>query len=136
MTSSCEFAYLVEDGKPAAVTTKTLNNTGGQVASYVLYDGFLRERQTQAPGPSGGSILTDVFYDGRGQAVRTFAPYYSTGKPSTVLFKPENALSVETQTRTVFDGQCFAYDYLSRLTEAWTQNTTTWEGHLVDNPQG
>lgn len=104
LTPSYEFTYLVEDGKPVAVTTKTLNNTGGQVAAYVLYDGFLRERQTQAPGPSGGSILTDVFYDERGQAVKSFAPYYSTGKPSTVLFKPENALSVETQTRTVFDG--------------------------------
>ncbi|MGW6804285.1 polymorphic toxin-type HINT domain-containing protein [Streptomyces sp. NPDC055039] len=103
-TPSYQFTYLIEDGKPAAVSTKTLNNAGGQITSYTLYDGFLRERQTQSPGPDGGSILTDVFYDERGQAAKTFAPYYTTGAPSSALFKPADALSVETQTRTTFDG--------------------------------
>ncbi|MGW4237325.1 polymorphic toxin-type HINT domain-containing protein [Streptomyces sp. NPDC004749] len=104
LTPSREFVYRVEEGKPAAVATKVLNNVGGQVTSWTIYDGFLRERQTQTPGPDGGSVLTDVFYDERGLAAKTFAPYYSTGKPSFTLFNPENALSVETQTRTSFDG--------------------------------
>ncbi|WP_329062542.1 polymorphic toxin-type HINT domain-containing protein [Streptomyces sp. NBC_01429] len=99
-----EFAYHIADGKPTAVAAKVLNNSGAQATSYVLYDGFLRERQSQDPGPAGGSILTDVFYDERGQTAKTFAPYYTTGKPSSTLFKPENALSVETQTRNTFDG--------------------------------
>ncbi|MGS2590554.1 polymorphic toxin-type HINT domain-containing protein [Streptomyces hebeiensis] len=103
-TPSREFVYRVEEGKPAAVATKVLNNNGGQVTSWTIYDGFLRERQTQTPGPDGGSVLTDVFYDERGLAAKTFAPYYATGKPTFTLFKPENALSVETQTRTSFDG--------------------------------
>ena len=99
-----QFTYLIEEGKPAAVATKTLNNNGGQITSYTLYDGLLRERQSQVPGPDSGSILTDIFYDERGQAAKTFAPYYTTGKPSSSLFKPDNALSVETQTHTGFDG--------------------------------
>ncbi|MEW1719734.1 RHS repeat-associated core domain-containing protein [Streptomyces sp. NPDC093109] len=99
-----QFAYLIEDGKPTAVSTKILNNEGGQITSYALYDGFLRERQSQVPGPEGGSLLADIFYDERGLAAKTFAPYYTTGKPSAALFKPENALSLETQTRTTFDG--------------------------------
>ncbi|MCX5113451.1 sugar-binding protein [Streptomyces sp. NBC_00378] len=102
-TPSQEFVYTVAD-KTVAVATKTLNNSGGQVTSYALYDGFLRNRQTQTPGPDGGSVITDVFYDERGLAAKTFAPYYTTDKPSTQIFKPADALSVETQTRTTFDG--------------------------------
>ncbi|MFF2962128.1 RHS repeat-associated core domain-containing protein [Streptomyces sp. NPDC057963] len=100
---SQEFVYTVAD-KTVAVATKSLNNSGGQVTSYALYDGFLRDRQTQTPGPAGGSVISDVFYDERGLAAKAFAPYYTTGKPSTQIFKPADALSVETQTRTTFDG--------------------------------
>ncbi|MFD7288270.1 polymorphic toxin-type HINT domain-containing protein [Streptomyces sp. NPDC059863] len=103
-TPSYGFSYLIEEGKPTAVVTKVLDNNGGQLTSFTLYDGFLRERQTQTPGPDGGSILTDVFYDERGQTAKTFAPYYSVGAPSRELFKPDNALAVETQTRTTYDG--------------------------------
>ncbi|WP_079189073.1 RHS repeat domain-containing protein [Streptomyces kebangsaanensis] len=103
-TPSYEFAYRVEDGKPVAVTTKTLDNGGGQISSHTLYDGFLRERQSQTPGPDGGRILTDAFYDERGLVVKSFAPYYATGAPSLELFKPVDALAVETQTRTTYDG--------------------------------
>ncbi|MFJ3180561.1 RHS repeat-associated core domain-containing protein [Streptomyces sp. NPDC086796] len=102
-TPSQQFVYTVTD-KTVAVATMTPNNTGGQIASYELYDGLLRTRQAQAPGPQGGSIVSDVFYDERGLAAKTFAPYYATGKPGTQLFKPDNAQSVETQTRTTFDG--------------------------------
>ncbi|MFE5093344.1 polymorphic toxin-type HINT domain-containing protein [Streptomyces sp. NPDC056638] len=100
---SQEFVYTVAD-KTVAVAAKTLNNSGSQVTSYALYDGFLRNRQTQTPGPDGGSVITDVFYDERGLAAKAFAPYYTTDKPSTQIFKPADALSVETQTRTTFDG--------------------------------
>ncbi|WP_328427491.1 polymorphic toxin-type HINT domain-containing protein [Streptomyces sp. NBC_00443] len=104
LTPSYEFDYLVTDGQPVSVVTKGLGAGGSQVASYVLYDGFLRERQNQAPGPDGGRLLSDVFYDERGLATKAFAPYYATGAPSRTLSKPEDALSVETQTRTAYDG--------------------------------
>jgi RHS repeat-associated protein len=103
-TPSYEFAYRVAEGKPVAVTTKRLNNNGGQISSHLLYDGFLRERQSQTPGPNGGRILADTFYDERGLATKTFTPYYADGAPSMELFKPVDALAVETQTRTTFDG--------------------------------
>ncbi|WP_225987369.1 hypothetical protein [Streptomyces spectabilis] len=103
-TPSHEFTYFVDEGKPVAVRTQTLNNNGGQIASYTIYDGFLRERQTQAVGPDGGRILSDIFYDERGLATKTFAPYYTEGNPNRDLFKPDNALSVESQTRTTYDG--------------------------------
>ncbi|MCQ6555764.1 sugar-binding protein [Streptomyces sp. C10-9-1] len=103
-TPSYEFTYFVEEGKPVAVRSRTLDNKGGQIAAYTLYDGFLRERQTQAPGPDGGRILTDVFYDERGLTTKTFDPYYTEGAPDRTLFAPENALSVQSQTRHTYDG--------------------------------
>ncbi|MFF9409983.1 RHS repeat-associated core domain-containing protein [Streptomyces anandii] len=103
-TPNFEFSYAIAEGKPVAVATKTLDNNGGQITSYVLYDGYLRQRQTQSPGPDGGRVLTDTFYDERGQATKTFADYYTTGRPSPELFEPDDALKVETQTRTTYDG--------------------------------
>ncbi|MEU6484266.1 polymorphic toxin-type HINT domain-containing protein [Streptomyces sp. NPDC046887] len=105
-----EFSYHITEGRPIVVGTRTLGNNGAQVASYTLYDGFLRPRQTQSPGPNGGSLLTDTFYDERGLTAKEFLPYYAAVKPSTTLLKPEDALGVETQNR-------YAYDGLGRQTE-------------------
>ncbi|MFD8690717.1 polymorphic toxin-type HINT domain-containing protein [Streptomyces sp. NPDC059651] len=99
-----EYVYTISDNNQVAIATKTLNNTGAQITSYALLDGFLRDRQTQSPGPEGGSILTDTFYDERGLATKTFSPYYATSAPSNKLFQPDNALKVETQTLVTFDG--------------------------------
>ncbi|MGO4428486.1 hypothetical protein AB4Z54_59620, partial [Streptomyces sp. MCAF7] len=74
-TPTYEFTYTVTDNQPVAVGTKTLGNRGIQSTSYTLYDGLLRERQTQAPGPGGGRLLTDVFYDERGLRAEDFATY-------------------------------------------------------------
>ncbi|WP_189220855.1 MULTISPECIES: RHS repeat domain-containing protein [Streptomyces] len=103
-TPTYEFTYFIEENKPVAVRTQTLNNDGAQIASYTLYDGLLRERQTQSPGPDGGRILTDVFYDERGLATKTFSPYYAENAPNRELFDPDDALAVESQTHRTFDG--------------------------------
>ncbi|MGW7559159.1 polymorphic toxin-type HINT domain-containing protein [Streptomyces sp. NPDC054757] len=102
---SYQFTYQIADGQPTVVGTRKVNNSDGQTPpSYTLYDGLLRERQTQEPGPDGGSIVSDVFYDERGLSSKTFAPYFTTGAPSKKIFQPDNALSVESQTRTEYDG--------------------------------
>ncbi|MEU9424815.1 polymorphic toxin-type HINT domain-containing protein [Streptomyces sp. NPDC048342] len=104
-TPSYEFTYTITDAKPVAVGTKTIGNSGAQDTSYAFYDGFLRPRQTQAPGPNGGTLLADTFYDERGLTTKEFTSYYTdTTAPSTTMFKPENALSVETQNRYTYDG--------------------------------
>lgn len=103
-TPTQQFDYTVAENTPVSVTTRTLNNAAGQIASYTVYDGFLRERQTQVPGPEGGALVGDNFYDERGLIATAFTPYYVIDKPSATIFKPDNALSVETQTRTTFDG--------------------------------
>ncbi|MFJ8085110.1 polymorphic toxin-type HINT domain-containing protein [Streptomyces sp. NPDC096205] len=101
---SYDFDYFIDEGKPIAVRTLTLNNSGGQVAAYTLYDGLLRARQTQDVGPDGGRLLSDTFYDERGLVAREWASYYTTGAPNRELFKPADALSVETQIWHTYDG--------------------------------
>jgi YD repeat-containing protein len=103
-TPNYEFTYTLTDGKPIAVGTKSIGNDGAQSTSYTFYDGFLRPRQIQEPGPSGGTLLADTFYDERGLVAKEFAQYYITTAPSTTLFKPDDALSVETQNRYTYDG--------------------------------
>ncbi|MBB1254030.1 RHS repeat-associated core domain-containing protein [Streptomyces sp. OF3] len=104
-TPDKQFVYHVNNGQPVAVETRTMTTGGGsQVPSYTIYDGFLRERQTQAPGPNGGRLISDVFYDERGLVSKTFAPYYNESAQSRTLFQPNDALTVETQTRHVYDG--------------------------------
>ncbi|NBM18084.1 polymorphic toxin-type HINT domain-containing protein [Streptomyces sp. GC420] len=104
LSPSYEFDYLITDGQPVAVSTKALGTNGSQVTAYSIYDGFLRQRQSQTPGPDGGRLLSDIFYDERGLKAKSFETYYATGAPSRTLFKPADALSVETQTRTTYDG--------------------------------
>ncbi|MFJ3134468.1 RHS repeat-associated core domain-containing protein [Streptomyces sp. NPDC086843] len=103
-TPTYEFTYTITENNPVVVGTKTIGNKGVQSTSYVLYDGFLRPRQTQDPGPDGGALLTDTFYDERGLVTYELATYYIVDEPSTELFLPDDALSVETQNRTAYDG--------------------------------
>ncbi|MFE6056929.1 RHS repeat domain-containing protein, partial [Kitasatospora sp. NPDC056446] len=103
-TPNLEFAYTVEEGRIAAVASRSLNEDGSQRTAYTLYDGLGRARQTQSPGDNGGRVLTDTFYDERGQAALAFAAYYATNAPSTTLFKLEDTVGVESQTKQEFDG--------------------------------
>jgi RHS repeat-associated protein len=109
-TPTYQYTYKVTDGAPIAVGTKIIGNNGAQITSYVLYDGFLRPRQTQDSGPDGGRLLSDTFYDERGLTAKEFPPYYATAAPSTTLVTPQDALGVETQNR-------YSYDGLGRQTE-------------------
>ncbi|MFK0027282.1 MULTISPECIES: polymorphic toxin-type HINT domain-containing protein [Streptomyces] len=100
-----EYTYFVNEGEPVAVATRTLGISGSeQIPSYTIYDGFLRERQVQEPGPDGGRLISDIFYDERGQVAKTFAPYYAEGAQRRLLFQPEDAEGVESQTRHSYDG--------------------------------
>ncbi|MFE0688237.1 polymorphic toxin-type HINT domain-containing protein [Streptomyces xiamenensis] len=104
-TPNYEFTYRFAENQPVVVGTKTLGNRGLQDTSYVLYDGFLRERQTQAPGPQGGRLLTDTFYDERGLVAKSFAPYFNDRAPAQSFFLPgQDASGVETQFRYRYDG--------------------------------
>ncbi|MGC5342385.1 RHS repeat-associated core domain-containing protein [Streptomyces sp. DT171] len=103
-TPSLEYSYLIAEGSIAAVVAKKLKNDGSQTASYILYDGWLRPRQSQSVGPDGGRLVDDTFYDERGLVERTYAPYYATGAPGAELFGVTAQGAVDTQTVNEYDG--------------------------------
>lgn len=99
-----EFAYLVRNNDVTVVTTKTLTHDSKYATSYGIYDGLLRERQTQKESPDrAGRLLTETFYDTRGQAWRTSGTYFATGAPGPVLVTGQE-LNYPASTDTEFDG--------------------------------
>lgn len=135
---SWQFTYYVDNAKtaPPKVRSQQLSSTvdtGTGVnfeESWTLYDGFLRERQTQAPSPeSGKAIVSGTTYDDRGLLSVETAAEAVTGTPGSGLLAPT----------TWANSAKHFYDALSRPTseEQWRggasspQSTATFE-YTVD----
>lgn len=105
------------------------------VTSHSLFDGLLRQIQTQVPSPSvdGGRILTNTFYDNAGRAFQAYGSYYTTGNPSTNLHVPIEPLNVPTQILKLFDGAGRVTDEVFRPyhVERW-RTTTDYGGDHID----
>ncbi|MFI2362995.1 polymorphic toxin-type HINT domain-containing protein [Promicromonospora sp. NPDC019610] len=118
-TPSTEFTYRMDGTNPVAVGTTVINHNGDQRTSWAIYDGLLRQIQTQQPGPTTGSkagmIVSDVHYDARGLVSRTYNPYYTTDATGGQLFDPFPSAVVDGQVRTTYDG--LGRPTLSRLME-------------------
>jgi RHS repeat-associated protein len=99
------YGYQVRDDGPSVVTTGKLAPNGNTITSYVLYDGFLRARQTQTPaeGGNGGRVLADTGYDSRGLVWKQNAPFFNQGAPGGGLVNVDDN-QVPEQTVTQFDG--------------------------------
>ncbi|WP_308405116.1 RHS repeat-associated core domain-containing protein [Streptomyces sp. B93] len=84
---SAAYEYRISRTEAPAVTTRELRGDGSTETSYTLYDGLLRERQTQMPvlGGTGGRVLTETLYDSRGLEWKVYDDYYATGDPEPVL---------------------------------------------------
>ncbi|WP_157522569.1 RHS repeat-associated core domain-containing protein [Herbidospora cretacea] len=105
------FSYLLRANAPAAVTTRKLLPTGTDkyLTSITLYDGLLRERQTQTQTVGGGRLIADSVRDTRGLVAWTSAPYHHDGSlPGTTLVAPTVTIPSVTQNR---------YDGAGRITE-------------------
>ncbi|MFJ6198246.1 RHS repeat domain-containing protein [Micromonospora sp. NPDC092111] len=121
---SSTFDYLVRADAPTAVVTAALLGNGSYLSEHVLYDGFLRPRQTQRSSPSGGRLVTDTFYDSHGRVDKNYAAYWdSANAPSAVLYGPTG--TVPAETRYVYDGadREIAEVFLSNGVEQWRTST-------------
>jgi RHS repeat-associated protein len=139
-TPSVRYTYLVRaTGGPSAVTTETLNPAGAYVASYALYDGLLRDRQTQSAGVGGGRVITETVYDSRGLPGKTNGPYYNTQSPGTTLVTPTGDNVVPSQTVSTHDGagRVIASVLMSYAVEKWrTSNAYGGDRTDVTPPAG
>ncbi|MEO3868847.1 RHS repeat-associated core domain-containing protein [Nonomuraea sp. B12E4] len=110
---STEYVYTMRTDGPSYVTTKTLGADGNYTVSHELYDGLMRERQTQEPAPRDdqatdpalrdGRTITDTFYNSQGEQYKENTGYFATGTPSTDLLAVADA-DVPNQIVSLFDG--------------------------------
>ncbi|MCT9078513.1 ricin-type beta-trefoil lectin domain protein [Streptomyces fulvoviolaceus] len=102
---STTYSYHVVAGKPTAVTTSVLRDTGSYEDTIVLYDGLGRERQTQSEAVGGGRLVTDTHYNANGTVWRTDNSYLAEGEPDSELFEPKSDFQFRSSTVTTYDGQ-------------------------------
>ncbi|MGW4790800.1 RHS repeat-associated core domain-containing protein [Nonomuraea sp. NPDC004297] len=110
---STEYTYVMRADGPSVVTTKTLNGDGSSTESHDLYDGLMRERQTQEHAPKDeltqdpalrdGRTITDTFYNSQGEEYKQNTGYFATGAPSTALLAVADT-DVPSQVVSMFDG--------------------------------
>ncbi|WP_432122868.1 RHS repeat domain-containing protein [Streptomyces sp. S1] len=123
---SAQYEYRISRTLPNAVTTKTLKQNGEYQTTYALYDGLLRERQTQAHATgTQHTVLTETRYDTRGWVAKSFAPYYGDVAPSTTLYTAKQENQVDNVTENVYDGLGRVTDAVSlfRGEEKWRTKT-------------
>ncbi|MFB9414785.1 RHS repeat-associated core domain-containing protein [Dactylosporangium matsuzakiense] len=100
------FTYDVSNTGTTAVTTKSLNDSLGYSTSTVIFDGALRQRQTQRTTPQGGRLVSDVFYDSRGWASATYNGWWDPDTtPNATLVSAANLHdAVPNQDFLTYDG--------------------------------
>ncbi|MGI5189600.1 RHS repeat-associated core domain-containing protein [Promicromonospora sp. CA-289599] len=139
-----KFTYGVNASGLNSVVTQTLNwDASGYVASSVIYDGLLRQRQAQSPSASAavaGKVISESFYDTRGLSWVTRDGWATTGAPSGQLVT--SASAVDSRVVHAYDGagrpvsETFqvgegeAPDDEESYLDTWT-TTTTYQGDRV-----
>ncbi|GKQ37326.1 ricin-type beta-trefoil lectin domain protein [Streptomyces sp. A012304] len=132
-----EYVYSIRADGPTSVTTKTLRANGNVTVSHALYDGLLRERQTQAPTPNTGRVLTLTEYDSRGLAIIQHGPFYNLNDPDTQLVDSSAAVGgTPPATETTYDGAGRATATAFKVAGAvkWRGTTTFHGDHTTTIP--
>ncbi|GAA0328260.1 hypothetical protein GCM10009540_55170 [Streptomyces turgidiscabies] len=89
---------------PAAVTTSTLKDDGTYSRQVTIYDGLLRQVQTQSEAHGPGRVVTDTTYDDHGLVDEQKGPYLAQGEPATALFLPRSETLVPSKVKFLYDG--------------------------------
>ncbi|MDX2678834.1 RHS repeat domain-containing protein [Streptomyces sp. NY05-11A] len=93
-----------EKTRPAAVTVRTLKDDGTYNKHVTIYDGLMRQVQTQEEAHGPGRIVTDTSYDDHGLVDEQTAGYLAKGDPAVELFIPKSTASIPSWTKTRYDG--------------------------------
>ncbi|GJF25717.1 hypothetical protein SHO565_62810 [Streptomyces sp. HO565] len=103
-TPNIEYSYQVDGRQPTVVTGRTLRDNGSYQVAKTLYDGRLRERQTQTEAVGTGRIVTDTLYNAGGGIRRHNAKYFVKGDLTDQLYIPSSDTEIPAWTTSVYDG--------------------------------
>ncbi|MFC8765779.1 polymorphic toxin-type HINT domain-containing protein [Streptomyces sp. NPDC057193] len=138
-TPSVKFTYQNaaavpgELATPSAVTAETLKDDGTYSRQVTIYDGFMRQVQTQSEAHGPGRIISDTHYNDHGLVNEQSSSYLAKNEPSTELFTVTSTSRVPSATTTAYDGlerplkQTVTYGKTGRTptTRTTTYNTDT-----------
>ncbi|WP_433281849.1 ricin-type beta-trefoil lectin domain protein [Micromonospora sp. CA-244673] len=131
-TPDLQYTYTLSASSPNWVRTQSLGPTGAQITSYAIFDGQMRQRQSQVPAPvaTGGRMISDTTYDGRGLKAKS-STFYNASSPASTLvtFADTDVPSQEKDTYDALERQVVSA-FLSQGTQLW-QTTTTYQGDRV-----
>lgn len=121
---------LLPEEAPIVRTRELLEGSGSSQLfqdTFVVYDGFLRERQTQTPTVGGGKMLVaTTSYDDRGLVYDEIAPEAVTLAPWAGYGVPAGGAAWQNRTR-------HSYDELGRdIRSEWRQGTTVQHATTSD----
>jgi RHS repeat-associated protein len=129
-TPDREYRYNLSATTANSVESRVLSPSGGQISSFELFDGMLRQRQVQEPTSSatGGRMISDTVYDGRGLVAKVSTFWNNTSGPSSTLVSFADA-NVPTQHRYSYDSleRRTADQFYSGGTQRW-QHTSVYDG--------
>ena len=139
-TPNTKLTYAVSATGENSVTTETLIHDGTYRLTTTLFDGLLRERQSQGPASDRGStgrVVTGTTYDSRGLTVIRNSPWYTTGAVSTTAVIP--TVAIPGRTVLTYDGAGRQTAQITQVgeIEQW-RTTTSYDGNRThtDPPVG
>lgn len=119
---------ITTPGAPSSVTTQKLREDGTYSSSVTIYDGMLRQRETQSnadtdtASTTSDRLVSDTFYDSHGWTTGSYPAYYddTSGPTTTLSVLPSN--SAQAYDVTVYDG-------MGRATEQqlYSDGTLQWQ---------
>ncbi|ALG10714.1 hypothetical protein AOZ06_30880 [Kibdelosporangium phytohabitans] len=136
---STEHTYLIRTDGPNAVVNRTVQPNGEYETDIDLFDGQMRERQSQDPAPGGGRVITDTVYDSRGKEVKVNGPYFNDAPPGTDIVVPDDEAQLPAQTVYEYDGNDRLTAEILKVdgVEKWrTTHAYSGSRHDVDPPRG
>lgn len=89
---------------PAAVTVKSLKDDGTYATQITVYDGLMRQIQTQSEAVGPGRIISDTKYNDQGLPAEQTSGYLAKGNPETKAFEVKSASLIPSRVKTVYDG--------------------------------
>ncbi|MEV6201511.1 DddA-like double-stranded DNA deaminase toxin [Streptomyces sp. NPDC051771] len=90
--------------RPAATTVETIKDDGTYAKQVTIYDGLLRQVQTQSEAHGPGRIVSDTKYDDHGLVREQTSAYLAQGQPIPELFKVKSPTLIPSRTLTFYDG--------------------------------
>ncbi|CBG70634.1 putative extracellular RHS repeat protein [Streptomyces scabiei 87.22] len=93
-----------KESRPAAVTTRSLKDDGTYSRQVTIYDGLMRQVQTQSQAHGPGRVVTDTTYNDHGLADEQTSAYLAKNEPAAELFSPRSKSLVPAWVKHRYDG--------------------------------